>query len=223
MKPLRTIDQVETKEGTLALKQRGERDFLITINGRVLMTSTAHRSEVALGKVACRRLATYAAPRVLIGGLGMGYTLRAVLDELPPGAKVTVAELNPITETWCRGPLAHLTDSAVADPRVTVEIIDVTKAIARAADGPPGGRFDALVIDLYVGPDAGTRRDDPLYGRKAATQAARALTAGGIYSIWGEAFDATYAKRLEGAGFEVRHEKPGRGGLRHVVYVAQKK
>ena len=223
MKPLRTIDSVETKEGTLALKQRGERDFLITIAGRVLMTSTASRSEEALGTVACRRLKTYAAPKVLVGGLGMGFTLRAVLDELPAQAKVTVAELNPITETWCRGPLAPLTQGAVADPRVTVEIIDVTKAIARAASGAPGDRFDAIVIDLYVGPDAGTKRDDPLYGRRAATQAAHALTAGGVYSIWGEAFDAAYAKRLEGAGFTVRHERPGKGGLKHVVYVAQKK
>lgn len=223
MKPLRTIESVETKEGTLALKQRDERDFLITIGGRVLMTSTAHRSEEALGIVACRRLKTYAAPKVLVGGLGMGFTLRAVLDELPAGANVTVAELNPVTESWCRGPLAGLTANAVSDPRVKVEIIDVTKAIARAADGPPGERFDAIVIDLYVGPDAGTRRDDPLYGRKAATQAARALTAQGVYSIWGEAFDAAYVKRLEGAGFTVRHERPGKGGLRHVVYVAQKR
>lgn len=223
MKPLRTIDSVETKEGTLALKQRGERDFLITIAGRVLMTSTAHRSEVALGIVACRRLKNYAQPRVLVGGLGMGFTLRAVLDELPKNAQVTVAELNPVTETWCRGPLAVLTDHAVEDPRVKVEIVDVTKAISYAGEGPPERRYDAIVIDLYVGPDAGTRKEDPLYGKRAARQAAQALTAGGVFAIWGEAFDAAYAKRLEGAGFSVRHERPGKGGLRHVVYVATKR
>jgi spermidine synthase len=213
MKPLRTIDSVQTPEGLLALKQRSETDFLITIGGRVLMTSTAHRSEVVLGIVACRRLATYAMPRVLIGGLGMGYTLRAALDELPKGARVTVAELNPITETWCRGPLAALTDRAVEDPRVKVEIIDVHKAIARAADGPPGERFDAIVLDLFVGPEGNT---------KQCKRIARALTAGGIFSVWGESLDATYEKRLEGAGFAVRHERPGKGGLRHVVYIAQK-
>jgi spermidine synthase len=223
MKPLRTIDSVETSDGTLALKQRDAHDFLITIDGRVLMTSTAHRSEEALGIVACRRLKTYAQPKVLVGGLGMGFTLRAVLDELPKTAQVTVAELNPITESWCRGPLASLTDNAVADPRVQVEIIDVARAIARAAEGAPEHRFDAIVIDLYVGPDAATRREDPLYGRKAASKAAHALTAGGVFSIWGEAFDAAYAKRLESAGFAVRHERPGKGGLRHVVYVAQKR
>jgi spermidine synthase len=221
MKPLRTIDQRETPEGTLALKQRGERDFLITIAGRVLMTSTAHRSEEVLGMLACRRLAGQPHPRVLVGGLGMGFTLRAVLRELPLRAQVVVAELNPITETWCRGPLAVLTDGAVGDARVRVEIGDVAKTIAAAASGPPEGRFDAIVIDLYVGPDAGTPQTDSLYGIEATARAARALKAGGIFSIWGENFDAAYAARLERAGFGVRHQRPGKGGLRHVVYVAQ--
>ncbi len=222
MKPLRTIDQVETPEGTLALKQRSERDFLITIAGRVLMTSTAHRSEDVLGVVACRRLATYAQPKVLIGGLGMGFTVRAVIDELPKGGRVTVADLNPITETWCRGPLKHLTDDALGDPRVTVEITDVTRLIQRAASAPDR-RYDAIVIDLFEGPGAGTSSRDPIYGSKAAAGAAQALTAGGVLSVWGEAFDAAYAQRLERAGFAVRHERPGRGGLRHVVYIAQKR
>jgi len=222
MKPWRTVDTVETREGPLALKQRDVRDFLITIAGRVLMSSTAFRSEVALGEAACGGLQSYAAPRVLVGGLGMGFTLRAVLDRLPAGARVTVAELNPVTETWCRGPIAHLTDNAVADPRVTVEITDVAKAIAQAAGGPPGGRYDAIVIDLYVGPDAGTRDGDPLYGRKAVHNAAQALTAGGVFATWGEAYDAGYARRLEKAGFGVKTDRPGRGGLKHVVYLAKK-
>lgn len=220
MKPLRTIESVKTRDGMLELKSRGPKDFLITIDGRILMTSTAHRSEVALGKVACSRLATYAQPRVLVGGLGMAYTLRAVLDELPPTAKVIVAELNAITETWCRTHMAPLTDSAVDDPRVKIEIADVMKVISAAAHGSPDKRFDAIVIDLYVGPDAGTRRDDPLYGARACSEARQALKKGGIFSIWGEAYDEAYAKRLEKNGFEVRAEKPGRGGLRHVVYVA---
>jgi len=214
MKPLRTVDQVETPEGTLALKQRGERDFLITIAGRVLMTSTAHRSEAVLGLVACRRLANHPAPRVLVGGLGMAFTLRAVLDVLPPTATVTVAELNPITVTWCQGPLAALTGRAVEDPRVTVEIVDVHQAIARAADGPPEGRYDAIVADLYVGPTASA---------KQCRRTERALTPGGIFSVWGEAYQEAYAEQLGAAGFEVRHERPGQGGLRHVVYIARKR
>lgn len=223
MKPLRTIDQHETPEGTLALKQRGARDFLITIAGRVLMTSTAHRSEEVLGTLACQRLAAHPRPRVLVGGLGMGFTLRAVLRELPAQAEVVVAELNPITETWCRGPLAVLTDCAVGDPRVRVELGDVADAIAAAASGPPERRYDAIVIDLYVGPAADTAEADPLYGAKATARAASALAPGGVFSIWGENFDAAYAARLERAGFSVRHQRPGKGGLRHVVYVAQKR
>jgi spermidine synthase len=222
MKPLRTIDSVQTPEGLLALKQRDAHDFLITVGGRVLMTSTAVRSEVALGAVACKRLATYASPRVLVGGLGMGFTLRAVLDRLPKGAQVVVAELNPIVEQWCRGPLAHLTERAVEDPRVTVALEDVTRSITRAANSGLETRFDAIVIDLYVGPDAGTQKQDPLYGSKAVDTARRALKSGGIFAIWGEAFDPAFARRLEKVGFEVRHERPGKGGLKHVIYIAQR-
>ena len=222
MKPLVTIESVETKEGLLSLKKRDEHDFLITVGGRVLMTSTAHRSEVALGAVACKRLATFASPRVLVGGLGMAFTLRAVLDRLSKGAKVVVAELNPAVEKWCRGPLAHLTERAVEDPRVTVAIEDVTKSITRAANSGIEEKFDAIVIDLYVGPDASTAKQDPLYGSKAADAARRALKSGGIFAIWGEAFDPSFAKRLEKVGFEVEHERPGKGGLKHVIYIAQR-
>lgn len=222
MKPLRTIETVETPEGPLALKQRDEHDFLITVNGRVLMTSTAHRSEVALGAVACKRLSTFASPKVLVGGLGMAFTLRAVLDRLPPGAKVTVAELNPVTEAWCKGPLAHLTDRAVEDPRVKVVIEDVAKTLNRAANSGLEEKFDAIVIDLYVGPDAGTKRDHPLYGGKACDTARKALRSGGIFAIWGEAYDAAFERRLEKVGFSVHHEKPGKGGYKHVIYVAQR-
>lgn len=220
MKPLRTLEAVDTRDGKLELKSRGPKDFLITLDNRVLMTSAAHRSEVALGRAACSRLKAHAQPHVLIGGLGMAYTLRAVLDELPQTAKVVVAELNPAVAQWCRTHMAGLTGSAVDDPRVKLEFTDVMKLVARAAHGSPANRFDAIVIDLYVGPDAGTRRDDPLYGARACADARQALKKGGIFSIWGEAFDEAYAKRLEKNGFDVRAGRPGRGGLRHVIYVA---
>lgn len=222
MKPLRTIGSVQTPEGALALRQRDAHDFLITVAGRVLMTSAAHRSEVALGAAACAPLAPRAAPRLLVGGLGMGFTLRAVLDALPAGAQVVVAELNPVVEQWCRGPLAHLTGRAVEDPRVSVVLEDVAETIARAASGSAGARFDAIVIDLYVGPDAGTKKDDPLYGAGAVETAWRALTPGGVFAVWGEALDAAFARRLEKVGFEVRCERPGRGGLKHVIYTARR-
>ncbi len=217
MKPWTTLARAQTPDGLLELKQRGPTDFLITVGGRVLMNSVASRSEVALGAIACRGLSGIAAPRLLVGGLGMGITLRAALDRLPKAARVVVAELNPVVLEWCQGPLAALTDGAVRDTRVTVELGDVMAVVRKAGSGD---RFDAIAIDLYVGPDAGTRAKDPLYGNKAVSQFRAALRKGGVFAIWGEAWDATFAERLERHGFEVRHEKPGKGGLRHVVYVA---
>jgi len=219
--PWKIIDSVATEEGILELRQRGERDFLITVGGLVLMNSLAHRSEVALGRLACSHLRNHAAPRVLVGGLGMGFTLRAVLDSLPPAASVVVAELNPVVLRWCRGPLAGLTDGAVADPRVGVEIADVAELIGKGAEGA-GGAFDAVVFDLYKGPHYHTdKRDDPLYGSRAIEKTRAILKPGGVFAIWGENFDAGFDKRLRAAGFSTTTERPGRGGLRHVVFVAK--
>jgi spermidine synthase len=131
--PWTPLDRVDTPEGPLLLQRRGERDFLITIDGRVLMSSMSSRSEAALGTLGARGLGALAQPRVLVGGLGMGYTLRALLDALPAGAKVTVAELNPTVVTWCRGPLADLTARAVDDPRVTVVVGDFADVLREAA------------------------------------------------------------------------------------------
>jgi spermidine synthase len=215
------IDSVITKNGILELRQRGERDFLITVGSQVLMNSSAHRSEVALGRLACRHLKHRAGPRVLVGGLGMGYTLRAVLDTLPGTAQVVVAELNSIVPEWCRGPLAALTDCAAADPRVTIEIADVADLIRRTAGGSPSHAFDAVILDLYTGPDTDShKRDHPLYGSTAIALTRAALKPGGVFAVWGENYDAGFDKRLVAAGFSVVSERPGRGGLRHVVYVA---
>ena len=217
--PWQTIDSIVTKDGTLELRQRGERDFLITVGGLVLMNSSAHRSEVALGTMACSHLKDHPVPRVLVAGLGMGYTLRAVLDELPATARVVVGELNPVVLTWCQGPLAELTRGAAADPRVTVAIADVADLIRNAASS--GERFDAVVLDLYTGPHARShKRDDPLYGSRAIEQTRAALNPGGVFAVWGENYDAGFVERLRSAGFTVTSDRPGRGGLRHVVYVA---
>lgn len=217
--PWKTIESIPTKDGVLELRQRGERDFLITVGGLVLMNSSAHRSEVALGSRACAPLAGHPLPRVLVAGLGMGYTLRAVLDALPVTARVVVGELNPVVVEWCRGPLATLTADAVGDPRVTVTIADVAAIIRDAASR--GERFDAVVLDLYTGPHAGShKRDDPLYGSRAIEQTRAALIPGGVFAVWGENYDAGFVDRLRSAGFTVESDRPGRGGLRHVIYVA---
>jgi spermidine synthase len=217
--PWQTIDSADTPDGVLELRKRGDRDFLILINNRVLMNSSASRSEVVLGKVACGNVASRLRPRVLIGGLGMGLTLRAALDSLPAAAEVVVAELNPVIVAWCRGPLAELTDSAVDDPRVVVEIKDVSAMIATSATE----RFDAIILDLYEGPHSRTdATHDPFYGTRALRNTAAALSGEGIFAVWGEASDAGFEKRLAAAGFTFDRRRPGRGGLRHVVYVAQK-
>lgn len=222
MQPWKTLNSISTGEGVLELRQRGERDFLITVGGLVLMNSLAHRSEVALGRLACSHLKEHAGPRVLVGGLGMGYTLRAVLDELPVTGKVVVAELNPVVLEWCRGPLAGLTGCAACDPRVTVEISDVADIIKKGAGAGKAEGFDAIVLDLYKGPHAHTnQRDDPLYGSRAIAATRAALKPGGVFAVWGEAYDAGFDRRLCDAGFNVTTARPGKGGLRHVVFVAQ--
>jgi len=222
--PWKTIESVATDEGILELRQRGERDFLITIGPQVLMNSLANRSEVVLGQLGCGQLRESESPRVLVGGLGMGFTLRAVLDTLPATAQVVVAELNPAVVEWCRGPLAALTGNAVGDPRVVVEIGDVAHRIRRSAVNGGEARFDAIVLDLYRGPHAKTHPvDDPLYGSRAIENMRAALKPCGVVAVWGEQYDEGFDKRLRSAGFTVTSDRPGRGGLRHVVFLAHLK
>jgi spermidine synthase len=212
-----TLATVATAEGPLELRRRGDADFLIVIAGRVLMTSAARRSEEALATLACAELRGRPAPRVLVGGLGMGYTLRAALDALPAAAAVTVAELQPEVIDWCRGPLAPLTGGAVADPRVAVVVGDVARVIAQAG----AGAYDAVILDLYEGPHAATQRaDDPFYGPSALARTRAALAPGGVFAVWSEEEDAAFAARLPAAGFTVRLHRAGRGGRSHAVYVA---
>ena len=220
--PWKVIESVATDDGTLELRQRGERDFLILIGSQVLMNSLANRSEVVLGEQGCAHLKGRPAARVLLGGLGMGCTLRGALDTLAADAQVVVAELNPVVPDWCRGPLAPLTESAVTDPRVTVEICDVTTLIRSAARSGGTARFDAIVLDLYRGPGAYTDQiHDPFYGSRAIESMAKALTPVGVLAVWGENYDEGYVQRLRNAGFTVSAKRPGRGGLRHVVFLAQ--
>ena len=222
-KPWVTLERVDTDEGSLELRQRGAKDFLITFDGLVLMNSLANRSEVVLGQLGCRHLTNHPAPRVLVGGLGMGYTLRAILDCLPATAQVVVAEINPAVVEWCRGPLALLTDSAIDDPRVTVEICDVAELVFRCAQKNGKSSFDAVVFDLYKGPHHRSDKiNDPLYGSKAIRNVHVCLKPDSLFTVWGENYDAGFDRRLQAAGFTTRSERPGRGGYRHVVFVAQK-
>ncbi len=223
-KPWRLVDSVDTEEGLLDLRQRGEADFLITINSRVLMNSSANMSEIVLAALACESLSNKQKPRVLIGGLGMGFTLKAALDNLPDDAEVMVAELNPIMLKWCRGAIAHLTDEAVDDPRVKVVIDNVASVIRDAAMKGKENRFDAIILDLYEGPYEGDQgRGEYLYGHMALKLSRSALQKGGVFAVWSEDPDQAFEKRLQAANFSVNRQRPGRGGRRHVVYIARKK
>ncbi len=218
-RPWTTVDRVDTPEGPLELQQRGPKDFVITVGGRVLMSSTAVRTERAVAEVACRRIAGIPAPRVLIGGLGMGFTLRAALDSLPADAQVTVVEMNPVVERWCRGPLALLTDDALNDPRCTLVLGDVAVAIAETR---PPRLWHAIVLDLYEGPNEATQSlDDPFYSASALTLTRRALLPGGVLAVWSEESAPVFEQRLSTVGFTTERAPPPPSGPKHVIYLAR--
>ena len=219
-RPWTTLDRVASAGGELELRRRGADEFLITVAGRVLMTSAAHRSESALAEWVCEGVGDRR-PRVLIGGLGMGFTLRAALDALPRGAAVCVAELEPAVVRWCRGPLAPLTADALADPRVSVLIADVMEPVRAAARGERP-RFDAIALDLFEGP-RGTRGEErhPLWGNEALAALRNALGPGGALGIWCEEAAPGFARRLARAGLVSELRRSGHGGRRHALYRAR--
>jgi spermidine synthase len=222
VRPWHTLAREQTAEGTLELRQRGPRDFLLTLAGRVLMSSAASRSEQALGRLAAAAVAGRPGPRLLLGGLGLGLTLRAALDALPHDASVVVCELHAAVGRFCLGPLAALTGDALRDPRVELRIGDVAHAIAAAA--VPGGAaaFDAIALDLSFGPHVASQpREHPHYGPRALGRSRAALRPGGVLALWAEEPDPAFERRLRRAGFAVERARPGRGGRRHVVYLAR--
>jgi spermidine synthase len=203
----------------LRLFKRGA-DFMIVLDRNELMSTRMSGSEVALGTMTCDRLTGRAAPRLLIGGYGMGFTLRAVLGRLGPDAQVVVAELVPGIIEWARGPMAALTDGCLDDPRVTLDMGDVADAIRS------GSGYDAILLDVDNGPDGLTRpANDGIYTARGLAAAKRALRPGGILAVWSAAPDAAFARRLGQAGFavdEVRVKARDNGkGASHVIWFAR--
>jgi spermidine synthase len=217
MRPWAVLDRVAGHDGLLELRQR-DGHFVIALDGRILMASRASSSEAHLGALVAQRLPAGPAPRLLLGGLGMGITLRAALEKLPPRASVEVVELNAVVLEWCRGPLAGLTGDAISDRRVRVVVGDVAERIRAASTSPGRGRFEGIALDLYEGVRPTPRpADDPVYGTAALARAHATLTRGGVFGRWSEQPDPAFARRLARAGFAVQSERVGSGGRRHAL------
>lgn len=221
MKIRELIDTARIPGGDeLRLYRRGD-DFIIAIGGNELMNSRMSGSEEALAVMSCDRLREPETARLLIGGYGMGFTLRAALAALGPDAKIIVAELVPEIIDWARGPMAGLAAGCLDDPRAELVIDDVAAAIAAGR-----GRYDAILLDVDNGPDGLVRdANDGLYSAAGLASAKAALRPGGILAIWSAAPDARFARRLRTAGFAVeevavRARASGKGA-RHVIWFAR--
>lgn len=218
--PWQIIDTAQTSEGQLTLLRRGSRDFIIKLGSQILMNSALCLSEKLLAHSACQKFEKVEAPRILLAGLGLGFTLQAALEVLPPKAQVVVCELNPAVVRWCEGPLAESIRHAATDPRVEIQILDVAQAIAAAAHGPGSQRFDVVILDLYEGPhEDNPSRTAPFFGREALVRTRQALKEGGVLAIWSEAAYPIFEKRLLSLGF-LFERLTARSGPRHVVYLA---
>jgi spermidine synthase len=205
--------------GTLRLFRRGS-EFAIRLGDNELMNSRLSGSEEALATLACGRIGAQVGVRVLIGGLGMGFTLRAALGALGPDAAITIAELVPGVVAWARGPLAEVSGRGLDDPRVVIREGDVAEAIREAR-----GAYDAILLDVDNGPDGLTRpSNDRLYDAAGLGAARTALRPGGVLAIWSAAPDAVFTRRLGQAGFGVEtvtaRARGGRGGARHTIWLA---
>lgn len=200
------------------------RDFIIMLGRDELMGTRMQFSEEQLARLTIERLGAMA-PRVLIGGYGMGFTYRAALDALPPGGQVIVAEVVPEILDWARGPLAHLTGESLDNPRGEVILADVAALIDDANDGTTD-RYDAILLDVDNGPDGIVREgNERLYTRTGIARMRDALNPGGVAAIWSAAPDHKFTGRLKDAGFAVEVEtvraRPNNKGPRHTIWFAR--
>ncbi len=222
MIPRLLIDTAEVPGGgTLRLMKRGG-EFSIMLGANELMNSRLSGSEEALATLAAARVRTVARPTLLIGGLGMGFTLRAALAAVGEEARLVVAELVPAVVAWARGPMAELHAGSLDDPRVAIREGDVADLLC-------GGRgaYDAILLDVDNGPEGLTRpENDGLYGPAGLGAARAALRPGGVLAVWSAAPDRGFEARLRRAGLAVTTEvvkaHRGRKGARHVVWIAVK-
>lgn len=220
MKPWELLGEATAPDGTTLTLTRHDRELVIMANGQALMSSRMHGSEEALATFGCARARTLDEPRVLIGGLGMGFTLRAALDLLPSAATVVVSELVPAVVAWNRGPLGPLAGNPLRDRRAQVieEDVGLTLRAGRSS-------FDAVLLDVDNGPTALTSSaNTDLYSDRGIDAARGALRPGGTLAVWSSREDRKFEQRLRYAGFEVGVERVRarlkQGGPRHVIFLA---
>ena len=207
-------------EGNLRLMRRGS-EFSIMAGATSLMNSRMSGSEEALASLSCERIAHKKKPHMLIGGLGMGFTLRAAEAILPADARITVAELVPAVVAWARGPMAEVFGDSLADPRLTIVEADVGSLLNTP------GRYDAVLLDVDNGPEGLTRdANDVLYTSRGLRRAYTALTSGGVLAVWSSHPSDPFTKRLASAGFAVEEVKVrargAKGGERHHIWLGRK-
>ena len=208
-------------EVELRLMRRGD-EFSMMLGQNELMNSRLSGSEEALATLACRRIEAVERPHLLIGGLGMGFTLRAALAVLGSDARIVVAELVPAVIAWARGPLADIFGGCLTDPRADIREADVVDVIRTHQSA-----FDAILLDVDNGPEGLIRKaNDALYDLKGLTAIRRALRPGGVLAVWSSGPNASFSKRLRDARFDVNEvairATARRSGVRHVIWFAAK-
>ena len=205
----------------LRLMRRGA-EFSMMLGSNELMNSRLSGSEEALATLACRQIETVKAPHLLIGGLGMGFTLRAALAVLGPEARIMVAELVPAVIAWARGPLADIFGDSLRDPRADIRSADVVDVIRSHA-----AAFDAILLDVDNGPEGLIRKaNDALYDFGGLKAIRRALRPSGVLAVWSSGPNPAFSRRLRDAGFDVNEvavrATAKRRGARHVIWFATK-
>ena len=205
--------------GKLRLMQRGA-EFSIRLDSNELMNSRLTATEQALATIACEKVRTRVQQKVLIGGLGMGFTLRAALVVLGQDSQIIVAELVPAVVAWARGPMATLFGDSLTDPRVRIRETDVSEMIRAARS-----EYDAILLDVDNGPEGITREaNDRLYDLDGLTSAYMALRPGGVLAVWSSTPDTKFTARLNMTGFDVVENplraKGPQGGAKHFVWTA---
>ena len=224
MIPWKLLDTAQTPgDGSELRLYERDNEFSIKVGNYELMNSRVYGSEDALGKLGCQKIGKHPRARVLIGGLGMGYTVRSALDELGDTAQVAVAELIPEVVQWNRGVLAGLAGHPLDDERVSVHEFDVAELIKT-----PEGGYNAILLDVDNGPQGLTvKENDWLYSPNGLDTTFAALKPKGVLAVWSSGPEAAFAKRLRRAGFEVeevglRAGRKGRGGAHYTVYLAER-